>query len=179
MSKILTSLLVLAEVFWSLEGYEWAQAWVQEKTLLRSALPRRVQDRKNQNTLEIHLQPLEDCYRMTNGNTFLKAYLLNNTDTVTVLTRADATLPEINSQILIGSTWQSFQKASPVSCGNSYWKQTLGREQALLLHYDHNERGSIQVFFRLNFIQGGHTIYSNPISVQIDEAAYHRVQQAK
>jgi hypothetical protein len=155
--------------------YDWAQAWVEEKVLNKTELSWALRKDSKPKTLALILLTKKDLFVMKNGNKFLNCYLINNTDSTTLIRRADATINDFSSEIFKDNGWKEFQIAYPVTCGNSYWTQELASQKMLSIHYDHNEKGNIQVPFRLKFLHNKKAIYSNEIIVDIDQENFDRV----
>jgi hypothetical protein len=111
----------------------------------------------------------------SNGNSYLQCFLINNTDTIVSISRADATIVGFSTEILKDKVWQHFQKDLVVSCGNSFWIQKLGEQEVLSIQLDHAESGNIKIPFRIKYTHNGTALYSNAIMVDIDQKNYDRV----
>src|SRR5215218_8682014 len=83
----------------------------------------------------------------SNGNTYLRCYLINNTDTTAIIGRADATITGFSTEILKNNIWQHFQRPIVPTCGNSYWTQKLESKKTLPIQLDHAENGPVKVPF--------------------------------
>ena len=112
----------------------------------------------------------------SNGNTYLRCYLVNNTDTTTTIERADATITGFSTEILKNKVWQHFQSDMVSSCGNSSWIQKLEKGQCLSIQIDHAENGPVRIPFRIKYMRNDTVLYSNIITVNIDERNYNRVE---
>ena len=174
----LSALLVLITSFTT--GYDWAQAWVQNTILHKSNLPEIVQKQiKRKGVSLVLLTKKYLIITQFNGNTYLQCFLINNTDSIVSINRADATIVGFSTEILKDKVWQHFQRDIGSSCGNSYWFQKLGDQQALSIQLDHAESGDIKIPFRIKYIYNGTVIYSNSIMVDIDQKNYDRVGKTK
>jgi hypothetical protein len=156
-------------------GYPWAQAWV-SRVIPISKLNKSVAVGRLRNKVSLVLLS-KDSMVVTSayGNGYLKFYLLNDADSVATISRADATLTGITSEVLKNNQWQLFQEGINASCGNSYWSQKLAPKQALAVKYDHAESGLIKIPFRLKMVQEKRIVISNAIEINIDSASYSRV----
>jgi hypothetical protein len=157
-------------------GYDWAQAWVDDKVLLESELPKKIVKKIKSPDLTLVLMTKKDLITTpSNGNTYLRCYLINLTDTTATIGRSDATITGFSTEILKDNIWQHFQHPIGSGCGNSYWTQKLERKQVLSIQVDHAENGPIKVPFRIKYTHNNIVIYSNVISVDIDQKNYDRV----
>jgi len=112
-------------------------------------------------------------------NNYLKCFLINSTDTGFIVHRADATVIDISSEVMVNGVWKSFQHGIPVRCGNSYWDQKLESHKALSILYDHNEKGNIKLPFRIKYANINELIYSNEIEISVNQYDYDRVLKLK
>jgi hypothetical protein len=157
-------------------GYNWAQAWVDDNVLSEQELPQSVQAHVRRPALAVVLLPKKDLLTtQPNGNTYLRCYLINHADSTASIGRADATITGFTTEIRKDNTWQPFQRPIGVSCGNSYWTQKLESKQVLAIQLDHSEDGSLKVPFRIKYKHYDTVIYSNVITVDIDQHNYDRV----
>lgn len=170
---LLTGLILLTCSFKI--GYTWAQAWVDDKVLSKKELSRIITKHVEQPNLTLVLLSKKHLIKTpSNGSTYLHCYLINNTDTSTLIERADATITKFSTEIYKNHTWQLFQTDIGSSCGNSYWTQELEKGKALSIQLDHAENGPIRVLFRIKYEHNGTKIYSNTIKVDIDKKNYDR-----
>ena len=173
---ILSFLGLLTLTFSNTIGYDWTQAWVGDKILSEAELPKSVLKKVKPSGLTLVLMTRKDLITTpSNGNTYLRCYLINQTDTTAIIGRSDATITGFSTEILKDGIWQPFQSSMGSSCGNSYWAQKLDSRQVLSIQVDHAESGPIQVPFRIKYHHNGMAIYSNTISVDIDQKNYDRV----
>jgi hypothetical protein len=109
-------------------------------------------------------------------NNILTGFLVNNTDTITLINRSDATLYGITTEIFKDGRWQPYQQNLTSWCGNSYWTQALEKRKALFLKFTwNNDKRSIDVPFRVEFNHTNKTIYSNAVLLAIPQADYNAV----
>lgn len=161
-------------------GYSWAQALVDEKVFSEVELQKSVLKRVKSAELTLVLMSKKNLITTpSNGNTYLHCYLINHTDTTALIGRADATITGFSTEILKNEIWQSFQRPIYSGCGNSYWTQELESKQALSIQVDHAESGPIKVPFRIKYNHNDTVIYSNVITVDIDQNNYDRVGKRK
>ncbi|MEX8548619.1 MAG: hypothetical protein V5804_13535 [Mucilaginibacter sp.] len=161
-------------------GYNWAQAWVDDATITKSNLSKPILSQVTEKHLTLIVLTKKYLIKTaSNGNTYLHCYLVNGTDTTTSIGRADATITGFSTEILKDSIWQQFQLPINSDCGNSYWTQKLKIKTALSIRLDHNEIGPIRVPFRIRFDHNNNVIYSNIITVDIDQKNYDRVGNSK
>lgn len=161
-------------------GVDWVQAWVQNTILKRSNLPKTVQKQIKHKGLSLILLSKKGLIiNPSNGNAFLQCFLINNTDSIVAINRADATIVGFSTEIMKDKVWQHFQKDIVAGCGNSDWFQKLGVQEALSIQLDHSESGSIKIPFRIKYIHNDTIIYSNAILVDIDQKNYNRVGKSK
>lgn len=159
-------------------GYTWAQAWVKKESIPIQALENVALNSVRHGTLALVLLGKEALVTtQPNGNTYLQLYVLNDTDSVATIARADATLAGTSSEIFVRHKWRLFQEGFGSSCGNSYWSQKLAAKHAMIIQYDHSESGPIKVPFRVKFTKGHQVVVSNAITVEIDSANYSRVKK--
>lgn len=107
-------------------------------------------------------------YRMPNGNTFVRAFLLNTTETAVPFDRQDATLSSTTSEVFLDNTWKTMEVSRSASCGNSYWTMSLAPHRFLRLHKDFSYLpGSIPVRYRIRLKNKTLDLVSNEIQVLI------------
>ena len=161
-------------------GYDWAQAWVDDKVLSESELPKSVIKKIKTPELTLVLMTKKNIITTpSNGNTYLRCYLINHTDTTAIIGRSDATITGFSTEILKDNIWQHFQHPIGSGCGNSYWTQKLDSKKVLSVQIDHAENGPIKVPFRIKYNHNNEVIYSNVINVDIDQKNYDRVGNRK
>ena len=157
-------------------GYDWAQAWVDDTIISKADLPKSVLRQIKQPALTLVLMTKKHLISTPlNGNTYLQCYLINNTDTTSIIERSDATITGFSTEILKDNIWQHFQHPIGSGCGNSNWTQNLERKKTLSIKVDHAENGPIKVPFRIKYNHNHRVIYSNEITVDIDQKNYDRV----
>lgn len=69
----------------------------------------------------------------SNGNKYIKMYLINRTDSTLHIPRIDATVGQFSTEILLDNQWTEFQTTLRSSCGNSYWQGKLDASYVLAL----------------------------------------------
>jgi hypothetical protein len=153
---------------------DWAQAWVDDKVSHKTELSWAVRKHTKPKTLALILLPKEDLAIKKNGNKYLKCYLINNTDSISLIKRSGNTI-DFTSEIYKDKTWQHYQKGLPAWCGNSFWTQKLDSQKMLSIRYDHPDSGSVNVSFRLKFLHDKKPIYSNEIIVNINQKSFDRI----
>lgn len=151
-----------------------AKGWVEEIIRLDS-LEVLVKKNAKAKQLSLSLLPIHELVSMENGDKYLKCYLINNSDTTSIINRADATISGVNSEIRINNKWVSFQTDRGSTCGNSYWKQKLIHDHALYINFEWQYSKGVKVPFRLSFSHDGKLIRSNEIQVRIPKEAYSYV----
>lgn len=157
-------------------GYDWAQASVDNTVISKTDLPKSALRQIKQPALTLVLMTKKHLIiTPSNGNTYLRCYLINNTDSTSIIERADATITGFSTEILKDKVWQHFQHPISSRCGNSYWKQNLAKNKILSIKIDHVENGPIKVPFRIKYNHNNRVIYSNEITVDIDQKNYDRV----
>lgn len=87
--------------------------------------------------------------KLENGNKYIIAYLINfSSDTVDV-PRADATIANSSTRVLVSKNWLLFQKSAGSSCGNSYWTMKLAPKHYIILQIENTENnGTVRVPFK-------------------------------
>jgi hypothetical protein len=160
-------------------NYEWAKAWVDKSILEISDLKIDIKKQIKEKSLTLILLPKNELITTAKGNTYLKGFLVNNTDTTSVISRLDAVLKGCSTEILKDGIWQTFQNLSLPGCGNSNWKQNLIPQGVLSIRYDHSESGPLKVLFRIKFNHDKKVIYSNEIMIDLDQENYDRVGRSK
>lgn len=157
-------------------GYYWVQAWVNDKVISENELPKPIVKKIKSPGLILILRSKKDVITTpSNGNTYLQCYLVNHTDTTATIRRADATITGFFTEIRKDGVWQLFQRPPGPVCGNSFWSQKLEKNNVLSIEIDHAENGPIKVPFRIKYNHHGRLIYSNVITVDIDQKNYDRV----
>ncbi len=161
-------------------GYNWAQAWVDEIIISKVDLSKSVRQKIDKKKLTLILLTKKNLITTkSNGNTYLRCFLINDTDTVAIIGRSDATITGFSTEIFKDKVWQHFQQNIGSGCGNSYWTQKLESQKALSIQLDHAENGPIKVPFRLKYNHNETLIYSNVITVDIDQKNFDRVGVTK
>jgi hypothetical protein len=156
-------------------GYPWAQAWV-SRVIPISKLNRAVVVGRLKNKVSLVLLSKDSMViTSANGNGYLKFYVLNDADSVATISRADAALTGVTSEVMKNNQWQFFQEGINASCGNSYWSQKLAPKQALVAQYDHAEMGPIRISFRLKMTHGKQVLTSNAIEINLDSTSYKMI----
>jgi hypothetical protein len=151
-----------------------AKGWV-EKIVTPDSLGAFAKKNAKPKQLSLSLLPIHELVSMENGDKYLKCYLINNSDTTSIISRADATISGLNSEVRINNKWVSFQTDRGSTCGNSYWKQKLIEEYSLYINFEWNYSNGVKVPFRLSFSHDGKLIRSNEIQVRIPKEAYSYV----
>jgi hypothetical protein len=177
-SILLVGLLALTSSFGI--GYDWAQAWVNDIVISKVDLSKTVRKQITQKELTLIVLTKKDLTTTpSNGNTYLRCYLINNTDTTTLIGRSDATITGFSTEVFKDKVWQHFQRPMGSGCGNSYWTQKLETQNVLSIQLDHAENGPIKIPFRVKFNHNDTIIYSNVITVDIDKKNFDRVGKSK
>lgn len=157
-------------------GYVWVQAWVEDIDFSKTELPKSLRKQIAKKELTLILLSKKDLITTPlNGNTYLKCYLVNNTDSIALIGRADHTLRGFSTEVFKDQKWQHFQGEIGPSCGNSYWTQNLSSNKVLSLQVDHSESGSIKIPFRARWKHNDLVIYSNEIMIDIDQKNFDRI----
>ena len=151
-----------------------AKGWV-EKIVTPDSLEAFAKKNAKTKQLSLSLLPIDKIATMENGEKYLKCYLINNSDTTSIISRADATISGLNSEVRINNKWVSFQTDRGSTCGNSYWKQKLIEGYSLYINFEWQYSKGVKVPFRLSFSHDGKLIRSNEIQVRIPKEAYSYV----
>ncbi|MBO9641089.1 MAG: hypothetical protein J7576_23165 [Siphonobacter aquaeclarae] len=107
-------------------------------------------------------------YRMPNGNTYVRAFLINTTEDSVPFDRQDATLSCTTSEVFLDNVWKTMEISPSASCGNSYWTMSLAPAHFLHLHKEFwYLPGSIPVRYRIRLKNKALDLVSNEIQVLI------------
>lgn len=101
---------------------------------------------------------------MPNGNRFLKAYLVNSTNSKADIHRYDATVRSVTTEILVDGEWRLLQVKHAPTCGNGYWKMSLEPGHFIALHVDHMIGGTAEVKFRVRDKTPDYDLTSNQVT---------------
>lgn len=104
---------------------------------------------------------------MPNGNRYIAAYLINNTKDSVSISRADATLSGIQTEIKLGNEWKLFQINMGSSCGNSYYSMKLAPGNYLSLQIENRVVGNKKVKYRVIAYVGKKRIVSNDTDIYV------------
>lgn len=114
---------------------------------------------------------------MPNGNTYAKAYLLNNTTDSIEIERIDATLANVREYFFIKNKWIAFRTNGTSTCGNSYFSNKLppNRQLSLELTNDILTDGRKKIPYKISILIGAQQIESNVITVKLHNAQLKRM----
>ncbi|TKB98443.1 hypothetical protein [Pedobacter cryotolerans] len=116
---------------------------------------------------------------MPNGNTFAKAYLLNNTADSIEIARIDATLANVQEYYFIKNKWVAFRTNGTSTCGNSYFSNKLppNRQLTLELTNDILTDGTKKIPYKISIVIGSQQIESNVITVKLHDTQLKRMME--
>lgn len=147
------------------ENYDrYASAWVRSGKSDKQ-LPANLKGAGTQ--LQLVIPEKDRFFEMSNGNRFLRAYLINNTSGKAIIYRADDVVSSITTEILIDGEWKLLQTHMASMCGNSYWKMTLAAKRFLELDIDFMIDGLVEVQYRICYNTPDQKINSNPVTLKI------------
>lgn len=158
--------------------YRYTKAWVHNPGYPnRSSLTDEVYTIKGKNTFpqlkdtELSLYiPSENDLKLPNGNKYILAYLVNKSDSISLIDRADATIWPIETQIQVNGEWKNFQISMGSSCGNSYFKSKLPPTSYYTLYIERPKEGSISTNYRVKMKIGEKDIFSNTCVIQLPQS---------
>jgi hypothetical protein len=116
---------------------------------------------------------------MPNGNTFAKAYLINNTADSIEIARIDATLANVQEYYFIKNKWVAFRTNGTSTCGNSYFSNKLppNRQLSLELTNDILTDGAKKIPYKISILIGSQQIESNIITVKLHDTQLKRMME--
>jgi hypothetical protein len=119
---------------------------------------------KKKSGLIFHI-PNEYQVIKTNGNRYIQAYLFNLTDSIVTLSRMDATLDGIESELYLNNTWVKVKETKPASCGNSYWSQKLEPNTYLSIQIENDDitLGKVKVRQKVKLKLGDQVLESREV----------------
>jgi hypothetical protein len=174
--KAIAALLLFCAFLYHREDYInlEAKGWV-ERVINPDSLDQLAIKHSKAKHLTLVLLPIKNQVIKTNGNAYLKCYLINNTDTTSSINRSDATISELNSEICINNKWVTFQTDRGSTCGRSYWIQKVNTQYSLDINFEWRTPGEVKLPFRLVYSHQGKHIYSNSIQIKIPKDFYSYV----
>lgn len=150
-----------------------------KKVVATDSLNLTIQQQSRPNQLSLVLSPLKKLSSSPADLEELTCFLINNTDTTTLVSREDATISNLQSEVFIKNKWTRFQYYRGSECGNSYWKQKLNAKHSFVIIFGWKYAGKVKLPLRLVYNHQGKTIYSNNIKVMISRDAYKYMKQSK
>jgi hypothetical protein len=150
-----------------------------KKVVATDSLNLTIQQQSRPHHLSLVLSPLKKLSSSPADLEELTCFLINNTDTTTLVSREDDTISKLQSEIFIKNKWILFQYSSGSDCGNSYWKQKLNAKHSFVINFGWKYAGKVKLPLRLVYNHQGKTIYSNNIQVMISRDAFKYMKQSK
>jgi hypothetical protein len=104
-----------------------------------------------------------------NGNRFIQILLINNSDTSVPILRADATILGLSCFVKAGNEWILLRGGTIVSCGNSFFTDSLPKKSLMTIQLDNVDHGdgNIKIPFKVKFLLDDQVIESNEVTIKL------------
>ncbi|WP_192822141.1 hypothetical protein [Rufibacter sp. LB8] len=156
------------------------ELWVVSQDAIESSLQDQNSNKPKEYGLALHI-PDNWLVAMPNGNRFTKIKLLNLSDSVVQIPRADATIRDFKDYLKINGKWVELQKKrnTGVECGNSLFNSALKNGHSYELHADslNEPKGTEKMQYKMSITVNGEETESNEITIKMFKNQVTRLKE--
>jgi hypothetical protein len=175
--KVIATLLISSLTIFSYIDHNPIAYGSLNKVIATDSLDKNIREQSSPKKLSLVLKPLKMLTSYLRYSEELQCFLINNTDTTTMISREDGTISHFESELFIKNKWIRFHWYDAATCGNSYWKQKLSAGHSLDINFGWRYVGKIKLPMRLSYNHQGKVIYSNTIPVMVSRDVYSYVKK--